>query len=45
MKKVRINEIIDLMKSKDISYDLFFSRKLKTGYESFAPNIDKSHWI
>lgn len=41
MKKVRINEIIDLMKSKDISYDLFFSRKLKTGYESFAPNIDK----
>ncbi|MCF2673372.1 Kiwa anti-phage protein KwaB-like domain-containing protein [Fusobacterium varium] len=38
---MNIGEIIRTLNSEGLSYDLYFSRKLRTGYASFSPNVDK----
>lgn len=35
-----LNMIVKYLEQENLVYDMYFSRKLKSGYESFSPNID-----
>lgn len=38
---MNIQEILDILNNPELSYNLYFSRKLKRGYVSFSPNVDR----
>lgn len=38
---MNIQEILNVLNNSELNYNLYFSRKLKKGYASFSPNVDK----